>query len=246
MDLWFATDNSHKREELEAILGRSLIIPRDRGLPFAPDENGAAFLDNALIKARALWRIVRAPVIADDSGLCVDALGGRPGIYSARYGGKEGSREQGPGNREFDAKVTETTGQSPGSQTDLLTENPVPAPRSPVPQSEPPFPVPRSLVPQKQRNRLLLSELGEAADRRARFVCAMALVTGEQRFFAAQECLEGEIGREERGEGGFGYDPLLYLPEYRCTVAELPADVKNRISHRALAGRAIARFLEGL
>ncbi|MDR2485929.1 MAG: non-canonical purine NTP pyrophosphatase, partial [Treponema sp.] len=90
MTIWFATGNPHKKAELAAILsGHSIKIPGDAGITaFEPEENGATFLENSLIKARALYRLVKQPVIADDSGLCVDALGGRPGIYSARYGGR--------------------------------------------------------------------------------------------------------------------------------------------------------------
>ncbi|MDR1985711.1 MAG: RdgB/HAM1 family non-canonical purine NTP pyrophosphatase [Treponema sp.] len=92
MTLWFATGNTHKQAELAAILsGHHIKIPAQGGLvDFSPPETGNAFLDNALIKAQALYQAVKAPVIADDSGLCVDALEGRPGIYSSRYGAKPG------------------------------------------------------------------------------------------------------------------------------------------------------------
>jgi XTP/dITP diphosphohydrolase len=201
MTLWFASGNAHKKQELEALFpGRRIRIPADAGLPFAPDETGDSFRENALLKARALRRLLdtaapleAGPVIADDSGLCVDALGGRPGLYSARYG-------EGPGGR-----------------------------LSPA-----------------ERNALLLRELGDNPQRSARFVCAMVLFFAEDRFILVQETLEGELVREARGAGGFGYDPLLYLPEYRATVAELSEDEKNRISHRGKAARGILRFLEGL
>ena len=89
MTLWFATNNMHKKEELEAILKTTLKIPSDNGLIFNPDETGMTFFDNTLIKARELQKLLKIdePVIADDSGLCVDALNGRPGVLSARYGG---------------------------------------------------------------------------------------------------------------------------------------------------------------
>jgi len=89
MDIWFATNNAHKKEELEAILETSLKIPSAFGIDFDPDETGATFSENALLKARELKKITgggKNAVIADDSGICVDALNGRPGIYSARYG----------------------------------------------------------------------------------------------------------------------------------------------------------------
>jgi XTP/dITP diphosphohydrolase len=206
MTIWFATGNAHKKAELAAILpGHTIRIPADGGFDFDPDETGATFGENALIKARALYRLVSPgvrgprglpgePVIADDSGLCVDALDGRPGIYSARYTGGTGT----PGGRKLgDA----------------------------------------------ERNTLLLRELGDNPLRTARFVCAMALVFSEDRFCLVQETLEGELIREERGAGGFGYDPILYLPEYGRTVAELSGEEKNRISHRGKAGRIIAQLL---
>jgi XTP/dITP diphosphohydrolase len=94
MKIWFATNNAHKKAELEAILDTSLKIPSQEGLDFDPEETGTAFCENALIKARELKKILKDDgiVIADDSGLCVDALGGRPGIFSARYG-EEGGRK---------------------------------------------------------------------------------------------------------------------------------------------------------
>ncbi|MDR1900235.1 MAG: RdgB/HAM1 family non-canonical purine NTP pyrophosphatase [Treponema sp.] len=211
MIIWFATGNVHKKAELAAILPEHTVkIPADAGLPFDPEETGAAFVDNALIKARALYRLVRetargdgAPqaVIADDSGLCVDALGGRPGIYSSRYGGAGSGAAPG-------------TGKKPGA---------------------------------RERNALLLAELGNNPDRGARFVCAMVLLLDENRFRAVQETLEGTIVRspgEAQGAGGFGYDPILYLPERGCTVAELPEEEKNRISHRGKAARIVAGMLE--
>jgi XTP/dITP diphosphohydrolase len=206
MIIWFATGNVHKKAELAAILPEHTIkIPADTGLAFDPEETGAAFMDNALIKARALYRLARetergaAPqaVIADDSGLCVDALGGRPGIYSSRYGG---------------------AGAGAGKKLEA-----------------------------RERNALLLAELGDNPDRGARFVCAMVLLLDENRFRAVQETLEGTIIRspdEARGSGGFGYDPILYLPERGCTVAELPEEEKNRISHRGKAGKIIAGMLD--
>jgi len=88
MNIWFATNNAHKKTELEAILDACLSIPSDKGLAFNPEETGTTFRENALLKARELRKLLKdsEPVVADDSGLCVDALGGRPGVYSARYG----------------------------------------------------------------------------------------------------------------------------------------------------------------
>lgn len=199
MTLWFATGNIHKKLELEAVLAGAgaafrLSVPAEAGMPFDPLETGKSFLENALIKAGELYRLVAPdPVIADDSGLCVDVLDGRPGVYSARYGAG--------GHEKLD-----------------------PA----------------------ERNALLLREVGDAENRKARFVCAMVLLFSPDRFYAVQETLEGEVLGEARGAGGFGYDPILYLPGLGRAAAELSVQEKNRISHRAKAGRALARFLQGL
>ncbi|WP_059369654.1 RdgB/HAM1 family non-canonical purine NTP pyrophosphatase [Treponema endosymbiont of Eucomonympha sp.] len=192
MTLWFATGNAHKRDELRAILPEHEIkLPSDAGIVCAPEETGVTFLDNALLKARTLYALVHEPVVADDSGLCVDCLGGRPDVYSARYGGERGGR---------------------------LTVS--------------------------ERNALLLREIGDSPLRSARFVCAMALLLDENRLCFVQETLEGEIIRDgARGTGGFGYDPLLYLPERGCTVAELSEAEKNAVSHRGKAGQGIAAVL---
>jgi XTP/dITP diphosphohydrolase len=212
MIIWFASGNAHKKEELAAILnsnyaGRPAVekvivkIPSEAGIPFDPDETGGSFLENALLKARALYRIIAEKaagteagikIIADDSGLCVDALGGRPGIYSARYGCENGKKIEAAG-----------------------------------------------------RNALLLRELGDNPNRKARFVCAMVLLSGPERFYAVQETLEGALIREQRGTGGFGYDPIFLLPEKNLTVAELPPEEKNTLSHRGKAGKAIAKFVHG-
>ncbi|GAB6392696.1 MAG: non-canonical purine NTP pyrophosphatase, RdgB/HAM1 family [Treponematales bacterium] len=208
MTIWAATGNRHKLAELAAVFGErghALKTPADAGIAgFDAAETGGTFLENALIKARELrgllaGRGIDAPVLADDSGLCVDALDGRPGIYSARYAGA--------GRTASGKKLTA-----------------------------------------RERNALLLEELGDAADRSARFVCAMALLLDERRFFAAQETLEGEIVRglsRAAGDGGFGYDPIVYLPGLRRTAAELSEAEKNSLSHRGKAARAIASLLAG-
>jgi len=212
MTIWFATGNANKKAELSAILkfhgiDRPLLIPKDAGLDFDPEETGTSFLENALLKAGELHSLLNKvrpplfspgdPVIADDSGICVDALDGRPGIYSARYAGKE---------RESGVKKLEAS----------------------------------------ERNALLLQEAGSAADRKARFVCAMVLMYHPARFFVAQETMEGEIVKnmeQARGVGGFGYDPILFIPELRRTVAELSEEEKNTISHRGKAGKIIAGII---
>jgi len=223
MTIWFASGNAHKKKELSAILnahkdcvapdgGYNLLIPADTGLDFDPEETENSFYGNALLKARALYSLLEQhrpplfksgdPVIADDSGICVDALNGRPGIYSARYTGAM-SNEQ-------------------------LTVN-------------------KGKLNAGERNALLLEELGDAPNRKARFVCAMALMFSPNRFFLAQETLEGEIVTSlecAKGSGGFGYDPILFIPSLGRTVAELSEDEKNTISHRAKAGKIITAMLK--
>ena len=94
MKLYFASGNDHKKTEMSRLLGGfELTLPKEEGIYFDPDENGETFIDNAVIKAKALYDIVHAPVLADDSGLCVDALGGKPGIHTARYGEEDAGRK---------------------------------------------------------------------------------------------------------------------------------------------------------
>ena len=195
MELLLATGNSHKAEEFRHILkGHRILIPGDLDLEFDYEETGTTFFENSYGKAMYLHRLSGKPVIADDSGLCVTALDGAPGIYSARYGAEPG-------------------------KPDLSSE---------------------------ERNALLLSRMAGIKEREAFFVCAMVLVMGEHRFFAVQETVGGVIINEPRGTGGFGYDPLLYLPEKGLTIAEISAEEKNRISHRGLAGRRMAGIIASL
>lgn len=195
MEILLATGNAHKKEELQAILPEHTILtPQDLGIAFDFEETGKTFLENAQGKALALHQITGKPVLADDSGICVPALGGAPGIYSARYGSRPG-------------------------EPDL--ESP-------------------------ERNALLLKNMEGKEDRRAFFVCSMTLVFGEYRHYTIQETVEGVLTTEPAGTGGFGYDPLFYLEEYGKTIAELPAEEKNRISHRGRAGARMAKLLQDL
>lgn len=188
MTLFIATNNAHKLEEIRAAMpGLDIRSPRDAGLDFDFPENADSFLGNSTGKALALWHLLHVPVLADDSGLCVDALLGRPGVLSARYG------------------------SAPGA----------------VP------------LESGDRNSKLIGEMAGKTDRTCRFVCCMSLVLTPDRVFVVQETCEGQLLDKPRGAGGFGYDPIVFLPELGRSVAELSQVEKNRVSHR---GRAIARM----
>jgi len=250
MTIWFATGNAHKKAELSAILRTHgvdcrLLIPKDAGLDFDPEETGTSFHENALLKARVLYDMLDEarpalfspgdPVIADDSGICVDALDGRPGIYSARYMGAMSNDAEGARRSAVFSDLCDSAGaQRMAAVCEKRREGFSPSGG-------------RMNSAQKleagERNALLLEEVGNAANRKARFVCAMVLMYSHDRFFIAQETMEGEIVKSlehAKGAGGFGYDPILFIPELRRTVAELSEEEKNTISHRGKAGKIIA------
>lgn len=190
-----ATANPGKLRELQAVLaGLDFeIVPQSAfGVPEA-EETGLTFIENALLKARNAALYTGLPALADDSGLAVDALGGVPGIYSARYAGA------GAGDRANIGK--------------------------------------------------LLAELeGVPAERRtARFVCVLALLhhPADPTPLICQGSWEGTILTEPRGEGGFGYDPIFFVPGEQRTAAELEPAVKNQISHRGQALMLLRRYLQG-
>lgn len=190
-----ATANPGKLRELQAVLaGLDFeIVPQSAfGVPEA-EETGLTFIENALLKARNAAFYTGLPALADDSGLAVDALGGVPGIYSARYAGA------GAGDRANIGK--------------------------------------------------LLAELeGVPAERRtARFVCVLALLhhPADPTPLICQGSWEGTILTEPRGEGGFGYDPIFFVPGEQRTAAELEPAVKNQISHRGQALVLLRRYLQG-
>lgn len=195
MLLYMATNNMHKVDEIRlALPSIQLLAPRDAGVDFDFPEDADTFRENSTGKALALWQILRKPVLADDSGLCVDALGGRPGVLSARYGSVDGSTP----------------------------------------------------LDSAARNELLLEEMRGVSDRSCRFVCSMSLVLAPDRIYVVQETCEGVLLEAPRGNGGFGYDPIVYLPELGCSVAELSADAKNRVSHRGRATSRMAALLDNL
>ncbi len=193
MEILAATGNAHKKEEMGEILtSADLILPQELGLTMDFEETGTTFEANAYGKALHLFQQAGGrPVLADDSGLCVPALGGEPGVYSARYG------------------------SSPGQPT-LTAE---------------------------EKNQLLLSRMEEQEDRRAFFVCCMVLILGEYRFYTVQETIHGQLTRKPSGTGGFGYDPIFFLPDWGRTIAELPGGEKNKISHRGRAGARLNQLL---
>ena len=210
MEIFLATGNLHKKYEMELLCSpHKIIIPKDLGLKFDPDETGLTFSENALIKAESLWKIVQKPVIADDSGICVDALDGKPGIYSARYCG-----------RKF-ASSNETEDGHNLSQTEqntLLLED----------------------------VNLTLQEKGldpnNPENRKCRYVCSIVMYLAKDKFLSAQETFEGILLKnieDSKGTKGFGYDPIVFLPEYNKTVAELTEEEKNKISHRGKAVKEV-------
>ena len=191
MKLVLASKNPHKLTEMQAILaqlGVEVVLERDVGADVEVEETGATFEENAFLKARAVMEATGLPAVADDSGLCVDALNGAPGVYSARYGGPE--------------------------------------------------------LDDEGRYRLLLDNLRGQLDRRGKFVsCICCCFPNGDRVEARGEC-PGTIAYAPRGEGGFGYDPVFFLPQMKKTFAQLTAEEKNAVSHRGVALRAFQTELE--
>ena len=186
-----ATGNPGKAREFALAAGERIAIePLPNFRAIAPCvEDGATFAENAIIKARHYGAHASGLLFADDSGLMVDALGGAPGVFSARFSG-------------------------PGA-TD------------------------------ESNNRLLLEKLRGVEDRRARFVCAIALVDNGQFVGVYTGSVEGIILDAPRGAGGFGYDPLFYYPPFGCTFGEVEGERKFAVSHRGQALRAMLRVLVG-
>lgn len=200
-ELIVATRNRGKTKEFAKAFGELGVSVRDlnetEGVPEI-EETGATFAENALIKAKAAAEALGLPVLADDSGLCVDALGGQPGVYSARYAG------EGAADADNNAKLL------------------------------------RELKAREAEGGL--HEPGPGLYGSARFVSALVLYApAEGRQLTAEGTVDGFILKEPRGEGGFGYDPLFWLPEYGKSMAELTLEEKNAVSHR---GRALRRLLE--
>ena len=182
-----ATNNLGKIKEFQELFKESHILSlKDIGYKEEIVENGKTFKENALIKAQQVSKALHAIVLADDSGLEVEALDGAPGIRSARYAGDH--------------------------DTD-------------------------------KNNALLIKNLKGVKNRAARFVCALCLYFPDGTYHLVEgECL-GTITEEGRGTNGFGYDPYFFVPKYSKTMAELPLEIKNKISHRADALRKLKELL---
>jgi XTP/dITP diphosphohydrolase len=197
-ELVLASNNAKKLAELGelfASLGLSLVAQGGLGIAEA-EEPHATFLENALAKARHAAALAGGAAIADDSGLCVDALGGAPGVFSAHFA----AIELPAGDRETRRRVQDAA-----------------------------------------NNRLLLERLADVRERGARFVCTLIAVraAADPEPLVAVGRWPGEILETPAGAGGFGYDPLMFIPALGCTVAALSAEAKNAHSHRANAARAM-------
>ena len=192
--LILATSNKDKVKEIGEILKDTPFVAvsmRDEG--FDPDivEDGKTFEENALIKARAVHAL--APdcyVMADDSGLCIDALDGAPGIYSARFCGED------------------------------------------------------STYPEKFKKIFEMLKDVPEDERTAKFVCSIAVVRPDGSEFTVRGEICGVLHEKPMGDGGFGYDPIFYVPEFGMTTAQMTKEQKNSISHRGKASRAMAEKLK--
>lgn len=186
MKFVLASKNEKKLIEMNEILstlGISVCLQGECGIDIEVEETGETFEENSLLKAQAVMQASGLPAIADDSGLCVDALGGAPGVYSARYGG-DGLDDVG-------------------------------------------------------RYELLLENLRGQMPRTAKFVSVITCCFPSGEILTARGECAGTIAFAPMGEGGFGYDPIFFVPEYKKTFSQLTAQEKNAISHR---GRAMELF----
>lgn len=191
MKFVLATRNPKKRTEMESILGAlgvEIVTEEALGIKVEVEETGETFAENAALKARAVMEAAGLPAIGDDSGLCVDALNGAPGVYSARYGGGE--------------------------------------------------------LDDAGRCRLLLDTLRGATDRRAHFETSICCAFPGGGLVTARGTCHGTIAFAPMGTGGFGYDPVFFVPELKKTFAQLTAAEKAEISHRGNALRAFRAELE--
>ena len=188
----FATGNMGKLREIKDILGdigEEIISMKEAGIDVDIEENGTTFEENAIIKAKAIMEMTGQMVLADDSGLEVDALNKEPGIYSARYLGTD--------------------------------------------------------TPYEIKNRDIINRLEgvEGDARSARFVCAIAAAFPDGEVIVTRGTIEGVIAKEPAGTNGFGYDPIVYVPEYGMTTGQMEPEAKNKISHRGKALEEMKKIL---
>ena len=206
--LLIATNNQGKIEELRELLDDmriKLVTPAQIGLDLDVHEDGNTYAENAAKKAAAFARASGLIALADDSGLEVDALDGQPGLYSARYGSAGGEKLSDAGRRQY-----------------LLRQlNDKPRPWTARFHATIALAIPEGVIPPERH--------------RAGVSGAKNLTETDTEVYLAEGWCEGEIIPEERGIGGFGYDPIFLLPELGKTMAELGMDEKNRLSHRARA-----------
>lgn len=191
--LVFATGNKDKMREIREIMADcdvEILSMKEAGIVVDIVEDGQTFEENAMIKARAVAEYTDAIVLADDSGLEIDALNKEPGVYSARYMGEDTSYSI------------------------------------------------------KNQNLIERLEGVPKENRTARFVCAIAAVLPEGQELVTRQTMEGYIGWEPEGENGFGYDPIFYLDEFRCSSAALSREQKNEISHRGKALRSMKELIK--
>ncbi len=189
----FATSNEGKMREIRMILadlGKKIISLKEAGIQVDIEENGTTFEENAVIKVKALRPYTDGIILADDSGLEVDYMDKKPGVYSARYMGEDTS---------YDVK-----------------------------------------------NQAIIDQLDgvEGNDRSARFVCVIAASLPDGTILTSRGTIEGQIAKKSAGEGGFGYDPIVYVPEFDCTTAQMTPEQKNQVSHRGKALRTMKTQLK--
>ncbi len=196
--LLIATNNPHKLDEFREIfsgLPVTLTSLADEGITLDPAETGVTFAENAILKALAFAQVTNLPVLADDSGLEIEALNGEPGVYSARYGDTDKDDHMG-------------------------------------------------------RYKIVLNKLAEKdvpwQERTACFRCVIAVATKDGVIGTVQGTIEGFIDYKAKGEGGFGYDPIFFLPDFDKTLAQISSAQKHSISHRGRAARAAIPLLEKL
>ena len=192
-EIVLASNNLHKVREINALLRNTAfkIVPQSKFDVIEADETGATFLENALIKARNAAEYTQYSIIADDSGIEVYALEGRPGIFSSRYAGPDANDEDNLNKLIEDIKLLDKKA------------------------------------------------------RRARFVCSMVFLrhATDRNPIIVEGVWEGHVITKPKGENGFGYDPIFYIPTHQCTSAELSDDTKNQLSHR---GQALRKLVEKL